>query len=170
MAQDFWTAERTDALKGLIDRRGYSYAQIAGMLSNQFGVPVSRNACLGKTKRLGLIHVRPPAEPRVRIPKVRVPTLRIVRAAGNTSSLKIIETTELQGGPQLRCIEIEPLHIPLEALPDKACHYPFGDGPFTYCGHPALSGSPYCAPHKAICFKPATVEYQAPLAALAGAL
>jgi hypothetical protein len=32
------------------------------------------------------------------------------------------------------------------------CRYPFGDGPFLFCGDPAQDKSSYCSGHHEICF------------------
>lgn len=49
--------------------------------------------------------------------------------------------------PALRCVEVEPRHVSLLDLQQGGdCRWPYGDGPFTFCGHPAVFGS-YCGPH-----------------------
>lgn len=40
----------------------------------------------------------------------------------------------------------------MELGPDD-CRYPFGEGPFTFCGDPAIIGSSYCELHRLICTK-----------------
>ena len=45
------------------------------------------------------------------------------------------------------------LNIDLEDLKNRRCRYPYGDGPFTFCGHPVKEKSPYCEEHHKICFK-----------------
>lgn len=51
----------------------------------------------------------------------------------------------------LRCEEIVPLHVTLMDLQPNGCRYPYGDGPFTFCGHPKLIGASYCLDHFDLC-------------------
>jgi GcrA cell cycle regulator len=52
---------------------------------------------------------------------------------------------------KLRCVGLRPQLLSLAELGDGDCRYPYGgdkDGdPITFCGHPRLRGSSYCAPH-----------------------
>lgn len=48
--------------------------------------------------------------------------------------------------PALRCVEVDPLHVNLLDLQPEQCRWPYGEGPYTFCGHPAVFGS-YCGPH-----------------------
>jgi len=52
---------------------------------------------------------------------------------------------------KLRCVGIKPRLLSLIELEDGDCRYPYGgdrDGEaITFCGHPRLAGSRYCAPH-----------------------
>lgn len=44
-----------------------------------------------------------------------------------------------------------PLHLTLFDLEEGQCRFPFGDGPFTFCGHLVREdGKPYCAEHYAL--------------------
>jgi GcrA cell cycle regulator len=52
--------------------------------------------------------------------------------------------------------DVTPLHIDMEGLGDSNCHWPYGDGPFTFCGHQALAKLPYCAKHCRIAYRPMT--------------
>ena len=52
---------------------------------------------------------------------------------------------------RLRCVGIKPRLLSLIELEDGDCRYPYSgdrDGEaITFCGHPRLTGSCYCAPH-----------------------
>ena len=54
-----WT---TDLAARLVELRaapeGYSFSKVAEMLSQEFGLDVTRNACLAKARRLGLARPR----------------------------------------------------------------------------------------------------------------
>lgn len=45
--------------------------------------------------------------------------------------------------------DIVPLHVSLLDLEPSQCRHPYGDGPFTFCGHPRADKS-YCTAHMAI--------------------
>ena len=52
---------------------------------------------------------------------------------------------------ELRCVEIDPLHLSLVELERGNCRYPYGGDEegeaITFCGHPRRPGSSYCTPH-----------------------
>lgn len=45
-------------------------------------------------------------------------------------------------------IEISPRHVTLLDLERNECRWPYGDGPFTFCGCATEDGKPYCLPHR----------------------
>lgn len=50
---------------------------------------------------------------------------------------------------------IEPRHVTLADLEKNDCRFPFGDSrTFTFCGHPQVDGSSYCAEHTKLCWLP----------------
>lgn len=55
--------------------------------------------------------------------------------------------------PELKKVDVEPLHKKIEDLSHRDCRYPYGDGPFTFCGHPAEPWSSYCASHREVCVR-----------------
>jgi GcrA cell cycle regulator len=125
-----WTEDRIDLLTRLWTS-GLSCSEVA----KEMGY-ITRNAVIGKVHRLGLTRegstriAKPripgiPRQPKIRIPKVKAPDLSFV----------------------LSLPDVFPLHIPFDLLDRKTCHWPYGDGPFTFCGCEVLDG-PYCYPHK----------------------
>jgi hypothetical protein len=44
--------------------------------------------------------------------------------------------------------------VKLFDLAPTACRWPYGDGPFTFCGHRHVQGQPYCAYHVSKAFNP----------------
>jgi GcrA cell cycle regulator len=52
---------------------------------------------------------------------------------------------------KLRCVGITPRLLSRLELEANGCRYPYGgdkeDKAITFCGHPRLAGSSYCAPH-----------------------
>lgn len=147
-AIDTWTEDRVAELTKLY-AEGYS----AGIIGEKLGL--SRNAIIGKIYRLKLVM---PANritrQRVAAPKVAKPAnrsiIRIVRSNGNSSSVRTMTTVETEQY-KLRCVEIEPRHLPLIDLELGDCRYPYGDDVVTFCGHPKQDGSSYCVQHHFIC-------------------
>jgi GcrA cell cycle regulator len=123
-----WPPERIDRLKALF-AEGYSGGAIA------YELGVTRNSVIGKLHRLGLTRAngveRPPANKGQRvIRKKSAPSVRLV--------------------PVLPCaavVDVVPLHVSLFDLQRGQCRFPYGDGPFTFCGCEAAPGKSYCEPH-----------------------
>lgn len=142
-----WSDEHIADLTKLY-AEGYSARAIGEKLG------FSRNAIIGKARRLGLA---PPESKRPVMRKGRelgarkhVERRTISRiVAGGNYSLKVIKTTEAVEQFKLRCVEVEPQHVSLDDL--TGCKYPYGDGPFTFCNHPKLEDSSYCGPHFHLC-------------------
>lgn len=142
-----WTDDRIAQLTKLFGE-GYSCAQIAAELGD-----ATRNAVIGKVNRLGLSREK---QIRVKVDAPRAPRehkarIRIARSNGNSNSQRVFIASETEQY-RLRCVEIEPRHLTLMDLEKDDCTYPYGDGPFTYCGHPKREGSSYCVPHHHLCW------------------
>lgn len=158
-----WSDDRVAELTRLW-AEGYSQSIIAEKLG------ITRNMVCGKIYRLDL---PPPLMPKTCLERVRrsssgerktvrrtpkppkrviqnYESVRAVRANGNSNAMRLIKTltTDL---PELRCVEIDPRLVSLEDLRRGECRYPYGDGPFLFCGHLKLEGSSYCPEHHALC-------------------
>jgi GcrA cell cycle regulator len=164
-----WTVDRVEELRKLWSE-GYSCTQVASIMGN-----TTRNAVIGKINRLSL------QSPKIkkfdsyggrmqgriagmtqRAPKpkkVRQSIVRIVPANGNSAKMRVFRSSKTDIFP-LRCVEIEPRNILLVDLEPGDCRYPYGDGPFTFCGHPAHEGS-YCLPHFALSSSPGSPRERA---------
>jgi GcrA cell cycle regulator len=161
-----WTDELVAELTRLW-AEGYSQSLIAEKMG------ITRNMVCGKVHRLDL---PPPLIPKTCLERVRrsssgerktvrrqpkprkrvitnYESVRAVRANGNSNAMRLIKsiTTDL---PTLRCVEIDPRLVTLEDLHRGECRYPYGDGPFLFCGHAAAVGSSYCKAHKELCSEP----------------
>jgi GcrA cell cycle regulator len=150
---------------------GYSSSIIAEKLG------ITRNAVVGKINRLDLPTPLVPKTTRIRntgtgerkrAPRQAKPrkqviktyqSIRAVRVNGNSDSMRLI-MSPVANLPELRCVEIDPLLISLEDIRKGECRYPYGDGPFLFCGHVAVEGSSYCKPHKALCSEPPRAPIQ----------
>lgn len=102
---------------------------------------VSRNAIIGKMDRLHLRRKHLPAHQH----KYNPP-------ASPSSNPSAIAAREGEEEHRKRCAKellIKPIKpgIQLADLKNKQCHYPYGEGPYTFCGRPVHDHQPYCEGH-----------------------
>ena len=146
MQADNWAPAHCEALRDYL-ALGMSFAEIAREINAKFGTAYTRNATIGRSKRMGLVApVRPKQPPKVKAPKQRA--RRETTPAEPVQACPAPERTQLV---KLRCVGISPRLLPLVELGPSDCRYPYGgdreNEPITFCGHPRLAGSSYCAPH-----------------------
>jgi GcrA cell cycle regulator len=127
-----WSASHVETL-GRMWREGHSASQIGAELGG-----MTRNAVIGKLSRLGLT--------------MKNGFARTVN--GTSKSMRVTRGEVLAAVPQQRkerpAADVTPLHVDLLDLQPGQCHYPYGDGPFTFCGCPVGDGLAYCEPHHRI--------------------
>jgi len=152
-----WATEHSAALRDLFGQ-GMSFSRIAREINAKFKTTYSRNAALGRAKRMGLeeagrteapAHVIPTLSRQQEIrSEIRPPELHWPKPA--------FETAE---PVKLRCVAIEPRHLSLAELEWGDCRYPYGGDAegeaITFCGHPRRPGSSYCRPHFRLSRNPA---------------
>lgn len=140
-----WTDGHCDELRRLVGE-GLSYALIAEVLGCG-----TRNAAIGKAKRLGLCNASP------RITKPRRPA----RARGYDGAIAsrlshsvrrepIAEVKEPAAMPQIddHAIPIEQRVTSVLGLTDATCRWPVGEGTeMWFCGAVPVEGYSYCGPH-----------------------
>jgi GcrA cell cycle regulator len=151
MEQTSWLPEHCDALRKHLAER-LPFSAIAKAINLEFNTAYTRNAAIGRAKRMGLVgsdrpqpalHAVPPRLEQIVKPQLIEPGSAALRWP--TPALK------MQEPPKLRCAEVEPRHLSLIELERGHCRYPYGGDEegeaITFCGHPRRSGSSYCAPH-----------------------
>lgn len=153
-----WNDERVEMLTTLW-KDGLSASQIARRIGG-----VTRNAVIGKRIRLGLPDRGPSrrnASNHVRRSGTAVAKRAhaLDRAFGGLpdgSDLRRKTSTEspapLPAGPDL--ITPPDQRVALDDLAEAACRWPYGDGPFAFCGKPKVMGKPYCEGHCMRAFEP----------------
>lgn len=153
MQADDWAPEHCQALKDYLCL-GMSFAEIAREINAKFGTSYSRNAALGRSKRMRLTAPKRPAKPAKICPQPRAEVKFKSRetSGGGVRPETAPVTPSVQPEPtKLRCVGISPRLIPLVELEPSDCRYPYGgdkdNEPITFCGHPRLPGTSYCAPH-----------------------
>jgi GcrA cell cycle regulator len=152
--QSTWEEAHSVALRAYLDK-GLSFAEIARALNQQFGTAYTRNAAIGRARRMGLsVPVRPPSDSVMSAP--RRPDARRIRESHARKVAHVPPkpssiTYERAAALQLRCVAITPRHLALVDLEANDCRYPYGGDaegePITFCGHPRHEGSSYCLSH-----------------------
>jgi GcrA cell cycle regulator len=165
MQSFIWAPEHSDALRDCLSR-GMSYGQAADAINMRFGTEFTRNAAIGRAKRLGLKTVsapkvllrprrpaRPPESPPRPPPKVARPEVSAAPAPEPAKPVK------------LRCVGIKPRLLAFADLEPGDCRYPYGgeeEGEtYAFCGHPRIPHSSYCRPHHALTHGPGTASERA---------
>lgn len=130
-----WTDARIADLAKWWDE-GFSCSQIAAKLGN-----ATRNAVIGKVHRMGLSGRGAGTLPTLAIRRVRAAQPKEPPVRKRQFTVRQIEA--------LRCVEIIPRHIVLADLEPGDCRYPYGEGPFTFCGNATTAS--YCDAHAVLC-------------------
>ncbi|GAC1330570.1 MAG: GcrA family cell cycle regulator [Bradyrhizobium sp.] len=145
-----WAPEHCDALREYFAKR-MSYSEIAQAINAKFGTAYSRNAALGRAKRMGLAGPEPAGKPSY-LPKqpFKAPPCKRRERCG-PEFMRPMPAFERTETAKLRCVEIAPRHLALVELEPGDCRYPYGGDAegeaITFCGHRRRVGSSYCAPH-----------------------
>jgi GcrA cell cycle regulator len=156
-----WASEHSDALRDCLSR-GMSYGQAADAINARFGTEFTRNAAIGRAKRLGLktasvrkILARPKRPARWGESAPKAPQ----KAAHPAAPAPVPEPVKPM---KLRCVGISPRLISFTDLEPGDCRYPYGgekEGEaYAFCGHPRMPRSPYCRSHHALTHGRGTVS------------
>ena len=145
-----WAPEHSDALREH-RARGMSYSEIARAINAKFNTHYSRNATIGRAKRLGLAGIDRPKDWTPPAPSDQQPSLRLLRKRFAAASRWLVPLFEREETAELRCVDVEPRHLSLLDLEPEDCRYPYGGDEegeaITFCGHPRREGSSYCTAH-----------------------
>jgi GcrA cell cycle regulator len=148
-----WPSSHCEALKEFVTQ-GMSYRDAAHALNARFGTAYSRDAALGRARRMGLGEPdRPEAPPILAEEQLQRPRER-PRSTDDFRPLEFFRRRpvfERVERVRLRCVEVVPRHLALVELGRCDCRFPYGgdlDGEaITFCGRPRRKGSSYCTPH-----------------------
>jgi GcrA cell cycle regulator len=150
MMQSNWAPEHSRALQEYLTQR-MSYAEAADAINARFGTAYTRNAAIGRGKRMGLGGTEHPVDLLRSAPKASGPILKKIRKR-RAAEPKLLPAVSDRAEPlKLRCVGVSPRLIPLIDLGPGDCRYPYGgdrdDEAIAFCGHPRLAGTSYCAAH-----------------------
>ncbi len=143
-----------------------SFSEIAGALNARFGTAYTRNAALGRAKRMGLQGLNGPKR-RKKVPvRLLGPPKRKSKEGRAPEPPGTMPPVAERAEPvRLRCVGIRPRLVPFLDLEPGACRYPYGgdkDGEsIVFCGHPRRPGSSYCTPHFHLTHGPGTAAERA---------
>lgn len=112
-----------------------SFRQIAAALGR------TRNQVSGKVFRLGLCS----KVVRVKKPKALRRVFRADFKRGMPLPVERFDAREINVPESERKM--------LHELTAQECHWPYGDGPFSFCARPAVPDHAYCADHKQLAVK-----------------
>ena len=164
--QTNWAEEHSRALREYLER-GLSFSQIAGAINARFNTAYSRNATIGRARRMGFSgpeRADNPTRPRPR-PKPHPMRLRKMRARLAAKSRPMPAVLKRAAALKLRCVGIVPRHRSLLELEPGDCRYPYGGDQegeaITFCGHPRREGSSYCVSHFHLTSAPGTASERA---------
>jgi GcrA cell cycle regulator len=165
--QSTWEEAHSVALRDCVEK-GMSFAEIARALNERFNTAYTRNAAIGRARRLGLsVPIRERAARALNKPKkADARRIRELRARKTATAAPKLATSERAAVLQLRCVAITPRHLALVDLEAGDCRYPYGGDvegePITFCGHPRREGSSYCLAHFHLTSAPELLEKRAP--------
>ena len=116
------------------------------------GPPATRNSVISKINRMGLT-TKHPSHPNPKVQNGNRNKLTRVMFKGidfrKPSTLKPASVASPMVSEKL--LEPVPLHIGLDELRAFHCRWPYGESPFTFCGHPKHGQRSYCQFHSSIC-------------------
>jgi GcrA cell cycle regulator len=160
--QTSWAEQHSQALREYLER-GLSFSEVAKAINARFNTAYSRNATIGRAKRMGLSGPeRPerPAGPKSR-PQPSPARLKKMRAGLSAGTRPKAAVFERAAALKLRCVGVAPRHLSLLELEAGDCRYPYGGDAegeaITFCGHPRREGSSYCLSHFHLTSGPATL-------------
>ncbi|UPK38460.1 GcrA family cell cycle regulator [Bradyrhizobium sp. 186] len=162
MEPSYWPSEHSDALRDYF-LKGMSYAEIGREINARFGTAYTRNAVVGRAKRLGLAAPTRVTSPSI-VPSLHGESCLLSPRHAALPYLNLPPKSALKPAAPVRlhCVGVQPRLVPLVELGPVDCRYPYGgdrDGEeITFCGHPRQPGSSYCAPHLRLTRRPGSAS------------
>jgi GcrA cell cycle regulator len=164
MQANNWAPEHSAAL-GEFLAQGMSFSAIAEAINRKFGTSYTRNAAIGRSKRMGLSGMDPGERQLERALNAESVRPKRFSRRGVVPEAPAPAPRPLAEPAKLRCVGISPRLVSLIELAPGDCRYPYGgdkdDEPIVFCGHPRRDGSSYCTPHFHLTQGPGTASERA---------
>jgi GcrA cell cycle regulator len=145
-----WAPQHCDALRECL-AKGMSHSEAADTINARFKTAYSRNAAIGRAKRMGLAGSNRPAALPWSSQQPKPPQMSRERKRQAGPAKPLAPPLDQPKRIKLRCVQIVPRHLSVIDLEAGDCRYPYGgdaDGDaITFCGHPQREGSSYCIGH-----------------------
>lgn len=131
-----------------------AFSKIAEILNREFKIKLSRNAAIGKARRLGLVTRKPQPNSVVtpRRPRVR---RAMAYSAPRKSTLDLADEMLARDPVQDLPPDESTFAVTFDQLRDPHCRWPLGDpstATFQYCGAEKMKEGPYCARHHRLAY------------------
>src|ERR1700676_4641001 len=139
--QSSWAEEPSRALREYLEQ-GLSFAEIANAINARFNTAYSRNATIGRARRMGISGPERPERPVRPKPRPKPVPARLKKLFGGVVAPTRPKPPvgERAAALNLRCVGIAPRHLALIDLEPGDCRYPYGGDKegeaITFCGHP----------------------------------
>jgi hypothetical protein len=121
-----WTPQLVLRFDVLTRDKDLSYLEIAKILSREFRVKLTKNACIGKARRMQKgLRGKPRKPPKRKWRPTKREPVQKLRPKPKTPGL-------------IALMDLQPHH----------CRWPYGErSPFLFCGEPKEDGQSYCTKH-----------------------
>ena len=150
-----WTDDMMQRFRALHANGENSFETIAAILRAEFKVVLTKNACIGKGRRMGLKQRRKsywPVNPTISKPRAAAkpkPRPRPRKTYPNPPQEKIPPV--LPGWEVV--LPATTGRLAIHQLERDDCRYPFGDrAPYTFCGATTVNHASWCAEHARLVF------------------
>jgi len=145
MSKHDWSAAMIARLTELHADSALGFSGIARIMSEEFHIKLSKNACIGKARRVGL-PMRGVIAVRTVMPKPRKSRAR------QRPAEPIAIAPKINPGWTVELPRIADGKLTIYGLRAGVCHFPFGERPpYAYCGRPAPHTS-WCPHHEGIVY------------------
>src|SRR6202790_1517513 len=123
--QSSWAEEPSRALREYLEQ-GLSFAEIANAINARFNTAYSRNATIGRARRMGISGPERPERPVRPKPQPKPARLKKLHARAAVPARPKLPVGERAAALNLRCVGIAPRHLTLIDLEPSDCRYPYG--------------------------------------------
>lgn len=143
-----WTPQASLRLEELYSE-GRSASIIANHLAREGLINVSRSAVIGRAHRLRLPPRIARKSQQVRSKEDRRERDNALRKVRRQRARMTIVVIEPEPAPEH---QPAPRYISLYKLRHRSCRYPFGESPYSFCGHLTVRNSSFCPYHHKLCY------------------